>query len=422
MAPSDEPEEIVVRVTDDQAIVIGVPSETERPTWGRWMADINQHELASLVRTLDPATRAFIEARRLTGCLVELDPTSRAMWSTFKKVTEGGGWIQANLRTDQGRFARVMRIRPVTGLAAVSGGIAILGAIAAQAQTAEMARNIEAIRQRVDAIYEYLQSGQTGAVEHAVEQVEDLVARLRLHGRDGVKEGDVPIIRDRLGEARHKCMRHLNDAVAKLEDAKQHESSRKAEKSLSTGAVQEVMLHLDLLGKLYAASVQFGLAQVALEFHEGKCDVARTQAQLITASTAKFRAQLKHACGRLGQLDESIRARFGTVHRRAWVPHVSQSLIRGAGLKVITARLPGVPVTIPIPMPKNIVATVGGALLPPVVGGIDAAVQALAEKKLDERLLQLTQASSTITERMDQAAESLEVLRALTEELASPVE
>ncbi|WP_432869294.1 hypothetical protein [Microbispora rosea] len=413
MAPSDEPEEIVVRLTDDQAIVIGALSETKRSLWGRRISDLTHFELASLLRTLDPATRAFIETHRLTGRLVELDPISRAMWSTCKKVTEEGGWIQTTLRSNQGQFARGMRIRPITGVAAMSGGVAILGAIAAQAQTAEMARDIKVIRQRVDEIYEYLESGQISAVENAVEQVEDLVEWLRFHGKDGIEESAFSVIRDRLGEARHKCMRHLKDAVRKLEDAKQHGSPRKAERSLSKGVAEEVMLYLDLLGKLYAASIQFGLAQVAFEYHKGKLDVARTRAEHITKSNAKFRAEIEDVCGRLGQIDESVRARFGSVKRRVWLPPVS-GVVMVAEKKVITLRLAGASV----PISMSIVAGVGGALLAHIVQDVDAATQARAEKILEERLLRLTGASSRAVELIAQEAGSLEGLRTLTEELA----
>ena len=423
MAPSDEPEVIVVRVTDGRAIVIGAPSETEPSPWGRWISNFTHHELASLVRTLDPVSRALIEARRLTGCLVELDPTSRAMWSSLKKVTEDGGWIQANFRNDRGQFARLMRIRPATGVAAVSGGAAILGAIAAQAQTAEMARDVKAIRQRVDEIYEHLQGDQIGAVQNAVEQVEDLVARLRVHGPDGIRESEVPLIKDRLGDARHKCMIHLKDAVKKLEDAKQHGSLRRAETSLRKGAVKDVMLYLNLLGKLYPAWVQFGLAQVALDYHEGKSHVARTQTEHIVTSTSKFRAEVEDVCVRLGQLDESIRTRFGSVSKHGiWLIPLSRSTAKTAyafvgevaGTKVITVRLPGAS----IPIPVKTVAAVGGALLPSIVGAGDATVRRLAEKKLDERLLQLTGARCKIAESMNQAAASLEVLHTLAEEFS----
>ncbi|MFD8348151.1 hypothetical protein ACFV1X_04240 [Streptomyces coelicoflavus] len=280
-----------------------------------------------------------------------------------------------------------------------------------------MARDIKAIRQRVDELREDLQSDQIGAVENAVEQVEDLVERLRFHGKDGIKESEFPVIRDRLGEARHKCMHHLEDAVRKLEDTKQHGSPRKAERSLSEGAVKEVTLYLDLLGKLYAALVQFGFAQVALDLHEGKCDVARTRVERITKSTAKFRVDVGDICGRLSQLDESLRARFGSVKRRDWLLPVSKAAM-AAGTKVITVRLRGA--SIPIPVPT--VAGVGGSLLPHVVEGVDAATQARAKKTLDGRLLRLTGASSRAAALTDQEAGSLEVLRTLTEELAGSSE
>ncbi|MEU6093151.1 hypothetical protein ABZ865_41725 [Streptomyces sp. NPDC047085] len=409
MAPSDEPEDIVVQVTDDRAIVIGAPSGTERSRWGRWISDFTSSELASLVRTLDPATQAFIEAKRLAAHWVELDPTSRAMWPDLKKITEPGGWIQGTLRDDQNRYARVIRIRPVTGAAALSGAVGILGAITAQAQTAEMARDIKDIRQRVNEIYAHLQSDQIGAVEHVVERVEDLVERLRVHGEDGVRESEFSVIGDRLGDARRKCMGHLKDSVRKLESVKQHRSSRKSEKSLSAGAVEEVMLYLDLLSKLYAASVQFGFAEVAFDHHEGRGDVARTRAERTIESIARFHAELEDVCGRLGQLDESVRARFGLVKRRVWPAAVSRAVMI---TDIKSIRVPVAGVSIPIPGP--VFAGVGGVLLSAVVEDVEAR----AEKKLDDRLLRLTEASSSTSECMNRAAGSLEVLRTLTDEFA----
>jgi hypothetical protein len=416
----DEPEEVVVRVTDDRAIVIGAPSETKRSRWGRWVADLTPRELASLLRTLDPAMRAFIESQRLTGRLVELDRTSRAMWSTAEMIIEEDGWIQATLR-NRGQFTRLMRIRPATGIAAMAGGVAIVGAIAAQAQAAEMARDIKAIRQRVDEIYKHLQSDQIGAVENAVEQVDDLVERLRDHGKDGVEASEIPIIRNALGDSTRKCMGHLKDAVTKLENANQ-ESPRQAEKGVSKEAVEDVMLYLGLLEKLHAAKIQLELAQIALDYHEGKLDVVRTRTARFTKSTDEFRAEIEGVLGRLGQLDQNIRARFGSRWKDAiWLPAsgLAGTAARAvvdevAGTKVIRVRLPGAS----IPIPAKAIAAVGGALVPLGVGGVNAVVQRRAENKLDERLVQLTRASSKSSETMTQATESLEVLRTLTEELA----
>lgn len=130
--------------------------------------------------------------------------------------------------------ARLMRIRPATGVAVMSGGALTLAAIAAQAQAAEMARDIKAIGQRVDQLYKHLQDDQIGAVEHAVEQVEDLVGLLRAHGKDGVSESDVSVVRNALGDASRKCMQHLKTAVKNLENANQG-STRQAEQILRLG-------------------------------------------------------------------------------------------------------------------------------------------------------------------------------------------
>ena len=295
----------------------------------------------------------------------------------------------------------------------------------AQAQTAEMARDIKAIQQGVVDIKWHQQSDQIGAVENAVEQVEDLVERLRAHGKDGIEASEIPVIKNSLGDARHKCMVHLKDAVTKLENAKQQGSPRQAEKSLSKGAVEEVMLYLDLLGQLYAATVQFGLAQIALDYHRGMLDVVRTRTERITKSTAKFRAEIEEICGRLDQLDESILARL----RDAWKP-TPAPLATGATAYLAVKKVAGtmeIPVPLPggriIKIPAKGVAAVGGALLHFAgEGGVYALVQRRAEKKLGERLGQLTGASSRWSQTMDQAEPSLEALRTWTEELAKPGE
>ncbi|PZG13128.1 hypothetical protein C1I95_24345 [Micromonospora craterilacus] len=434
MSLRDEPDQIVVPVTEDRAIVIG-PAGTKRLRWGRLVDDLTSGEWKSLLRALDPATRSFIESQRLTGCLVELDGTSRKMMRAAEVITEEGGWIQATLR-NRGKFTRLMRIRPATGVAAISGGAAILGAIAAQAQTAEMARDIKAIRQRIDVIYQHLQSDQSGAVENAVEQVEDLVKRLRTHGKRGVKAGEFSVIRSDLGAQTRKCMSHLKGAVTKLENAKQR-SPRQAQEWLSKGAVDDVLLYLELLGKCYAATVELGLAQIAFEYHKGKPDVARTWAESTTKSTAEFRTEIHDVYGRLGQLDESIRAQFRAAsksvnggERRRGLESAMQSSASGMIATTVSAaadKLAGKTVTLgrlrgsSIAVPANTAAAGAGVLLLGVVG-VNAVVRYRAEKKLDERLAQLSRASRRSSQTLDQAAPSLEMLRTLNEELAGPMD
>lgn len=144
--------------------------------------------------------------------------------------------------------------------------------MAAQARAAEMARGIEAIRQRVDELSQRLQSDQFGAVENVVEQVEDLVARLRAHGGRGVEASDFSAMRNSLGDVSRKGLRHFGDAVARLESSGQG-SVRQAQKGLHEEAV-EVLLHLDLTTQCYVAALQFGLAWMAFDYREGKPDVA----------------------------------------------------------------------------------------------------------------------------------------------------
>ena len=421
MSLSDESEEIVVRVAEDRAVVIGAPSEMKRSRWGRWVADLTSGEWAALVRTLDPAVRSFIESQRLTAGLVELDQTSREVMRAGNVITEGGGWIQSAIRNDRGRVTRLMRVRPATGVAVMSGGVAVLGAIAAQAQTAEMARDLKAIRQGMDEIHEHLRTDQTAAAENAVEQVEDLVARLRAHGDRGVEASDFSVTRNSLGDAKHKCLRHLQDAVTRLENAEQ-KSPRKAEKSLSTEAVEEAILYLDLMAKCYAATVQFGLAEIAFEYHKKKPDVAWTLAERITQSTAELRAEIEDVHGRLGRLDESIRALFRAASKNVSLPSSAVDTVIAATTSAAAKTLAGKSVTLgrlrgtSISLPATSIAVVGaGALL---LG--DAVAQSRVVKKLDERLGQLAEASGRSSQTLHQAAPSLEMLRTLTEELAGP--
>lgn len=283
-----EPDEIVVRVTEDRAIVFAKPGNSGTSRWGRWLANPTSSELKSLLQHLDPVARAVIEAKRLTGALVELHPADCEMFKNgFKAISEEGGWLQANFR-NRGQVARLMRIRPAMGLTLMSGGAFALAAIAAQTQAAAMTGNIEAIGHRVNQFYKHLHDDQIGAAENAVEQVEDLVALLRAHGKEGVSDSDVSVTRDSLGDARSKCIQHLKTAVNNLENAALLPTTH-AEKILSKDAVEEVMLYLDLAVRLENATVQFGLAQVALDCHLGRPEVAVSRAKQVTESVTKIR-------------------------------------------------------------------------------------------------------------------------------------
>ena len=438
--PSDqpdqiEPDEIIVQVTDDCAIVFATLNDTKHSRWGRWLARPTNSELKSLLQTLDPVARAVIEAKRLTGALVELHPADREMFKNgFKAITEEGGWLQANFR-DHGQVARLMRIRPATSVAVISGGALTLAAIAAQAQAAEMARDIKVIGQRVEQLYEHLQDDQIGAVEHAVDQVEDLVGLLRAHGKDGVTESDVSVVRNALGDASSKCMQHLKTAVKNLENANQG-STRQAEQILSEDAVEDVMLYLDLVGRLDVATVQFGLAQIAFDCHAGKPHVAKTRAEQITRSSDTFRHEIEDVFGRLRQLDESVRAQFLPWWKRAGKEiAVKTALGTVVGVGAGTARAVtsasaeavkddddggasnnGEGTKIGVVAAVVAVAGFAGGL---VWGTKNTVDEVRAKKPLEERLGRLKAAGSRSLETPGEAA-PIEWLRVLTKELAEP--
>ncbi|MEU3188982.1 hypothetical protein ABZ707_32985 [Streptomyces sp. NPDC006923] len=384
------------------------------------MADLTSSEWASVARALDPAVRAFIEARRVTGHLVEIDEVSAKMMETAKLIVEEGGWIQSSIRNNRGQVARLLRVRGATAVTALSGGTAVLSAIAAQAQAAEMARDIKAIRQRVDELSQRLQSDQTGAVENVVEQVEDLVARLRAHGGRGVEASDFSVIRNSLGDVSRKGLRHLGDAVARLENSGQG-SVRQAQKGLHEAAVEEVLLHLDLTAQCYVAAVQFGLAWIAFDYHLGKPDVARTRSEQVTQSVSGLRAGIEDVHGRIGRIEEHVRSRFRSPKRMRLLTSATSAIAvataavvkQTTGKRVPVGQLRGIPISLPV-APFAIGA---GALL---VGGLDAMTQLRAEKELEERLGQLSGATGRSCQSVREAAPDLGMLHSLAEVLAEP--
>ncbi|GIJ28863.1 hypothetical protein Vqi01_40250 [Micromonospora qiuiae] len=422
MSVPDEPEEIIIHIPGGRAVVIGPDAETEEPRWGRRVANLAAGEWASVLRTLDPVTRAFVESQRWAGSLVELDEVSRSMLPTARKIVEEDGWIQATLRNDEGKFSRVMRIRPGTGVASLVGGAAILSAVAAQAQTAQMARDIRVIRRRMDSLYQHLQNDQIGAAANIAEQVDGLVLRLREHGTDGVDPSEFPVIRNSLGDTRNKCLRHLQDAVTTLEDA-DYGSPGEAQKNMHIDTAQKVILYLDLLGKIHLDSVQFELAQVAFYYHSGKADVARTWSASTTKAQDQLRTQIEDVCGRLGRLDASIRALFrpalkhalGRTQKAGAAVTASAYTTARQVARSKTFRIPGV--SFPIPVAEA--AAVGGAVFTVGTAAVNAVSQARAQKKLDQRLRQLEEAGIRSLQTVDQARPNLELLETLAEELAT---
>jgi DNA-binding IclR family transcriptional regulator len=433
-----ELDQITVPIPGDRAVVFAAQVEATHARWGRRLANLTTSEMQSLLQKMDPVARAVIETKRLTGALVELHPEDREMFKRgFKAISEEGGWLQANFR-DRGQVARLMRIRPGTGVAVLSGGALVLAAVAAQAQAAEMAQDIEAIGQQVDLISKHQKDDQIGAVEHAVGQSYDLVEMLRAHGKDGVTESDISVARNTLGDARHKCVQHLKTAVQTLEDQIQG-SVRQAEQVLSADAVEDVMLYLHLAGRLDSATVQFGYAQVAFDCHGEKADVAATRAAQVTRAIDRFRADIEDVLERLGRLDEDIRAQFLPLWKHAGREigaKVGFGTVAGAGSGAALAATPVAteaikdsvdgsegkgddtsaerPPIAKLAVYGAVIGFVGGFVL----GTRDTVREVQARKPLEERLGRLATASSQSQEIIGKATPRLDWLHALTGELA----
>lgn len=435
-----EPDQIVVQITDDRAVVFTAQDETTHARWWRRVAGTAASEMQTLLQAMDPVIRAVIEAKRLTGALVELHPEDREMFERgFKVIGEEGGWLQANFR-DRGQVIRLMRIRPATGIAGVSGGFLVLAAVAAQAQAAEMTRDIKRIGQQVDLIRKQHKGDQIAVVDHAVEQVEHLVELLRAHGKRGVTESDISVARDALGDARHKCMQHLKTAVRTLE-SETAEAPRHTERILGKDAVEDVELYLHLAGRLDPATVQFGYAQVAFDCHSGKPDVAATRAAQVTRTIDGFRAEIADVLEQLSRLDEGTRAQLLPLWKHAGKEiglkvGLGTVAVAGGGAAMAAASVAadaledgvdeaggesddtnagGAPIA-RFTAYGAVLGFVGGF----VVGTRNTVREVRARKPLEERLVQLAAAGSRTREIIGELTPSLDWLRVLSRDLAEP--
>lgn len=434
LLPSDDaadPDELVVDLPGGRVMVFMADNATRRIRWARRLVEPTAAEVMALLQQLDPAARAVIEAKRLTGSLVELHPADREMFEQgFKAIAEEGGWLQANFR-DRGQVTRVMRIRPATGVAVISTGALMLAALAAQSQAAEMAEDIKAIGHRVDQIYGHLQDDQVGAVGHAVTQVNDLVGMLRAHGTDGVSDSDLAVVGNALGDARAKCLQHLRSAVSRLEQADRG-SAANAAHEVTERAVDEVLLYLDLMEQMQAATVQFGVTQVAYDWHAGRPQVARTRAEQTAKLVETLERDMAGVRGRLARLHDS-RAQLPP-----WWKVVGKGLLPaglGAGGAAVLAYGPGVADAIgpsddskkrddkdqEAPGAVKVGAVVVGFGVGLVVGGKEAVKELRARKPVAARLDRLAAAGSRTLDAPRDAVTVLGWLRVASAELDEAV-
>lgn len=414
-APAEMFDEIVVQVTDDRAFVFGDHSNKSRRRWGKWLS-LTGAEVTNVLRALDPAVRAVIDVKRLTGGLVELDPVSRELWRRgFEGVTEAGGWMQSTLR-DNGQFLRVMRIRPATTLSALAGPVAALAAVAAQVQAAEMARDLREIRQGVDSISKHLQDQQVGEVNAAVDQVNDLVDMIRRHGRDGVETGTFAVLKDRVRTSATRCAQYLQTAIVDMEAAGPQRSPLRAERHLREGSVERALLNLSQLGRLHSATVQLGLAQAALSLSEGKVEVAKSHVETASQTADSIRVSIEDALGRIESLDAQLRSLFDP-ERGSWVHPALEKGVLLANTFSANKSIPVPGTSIRIP---SVLVSTGIAVATNAYVSVDALRQSRAESMLDKQLMQLTRTSAGIRESADADRRHFGMVHDLAEELLGP--
>lgn len=349
------------------------------------------------------------------------------MWRNgFESHTDADGWAHANLRNeDTNKYARLMRIRRVEGVAAAANATAIFGAMAAQAETAELAQTLNRISLRVSEVAQHQKTEQVGAVENVLELVTGLVLRLREHGLDAVHDSEFGTIRNSLGDARRKALGHLRDAVAALE-AVSESTPVEIEKALDEDSVATASLYIDLVSQLDLATLQLELGQVAVYLLQGKPEVADTWTTHITANAEQFRHELENESGRIDVLDGVIRGKFqsGWKHalqsgEMAKEAAVGTGLAFGAAVNKIvgkkTFHIGTVTVT------GNAVVAGAGAVGAAVgYGGTrvrSAVVQPRAQNSIAASLEQLAEKKARSLSTMSQAQPSLELLRSVAGEL-----
>ena len=425
---TDAPDEVVVYIAEGRALVIGRATEEPRSRWGRWLdSRPSAAEFRTLVGRLDQATRAYVESQAWIGRYVELDPVSRAMWRNgFKSHTDADGWAHANLRNeDTNKYARLMRIRQVDGVAAAANATAILGAMAAQAETAELAQTLNLISLRVSEVAQHQKTDQVGAVENVLEQVTGLVLRLREHGLDAVHDSEFGTIRNSLGDARRKALGHLRDAVTTLEGVSEG-TPVDVEKAFGEDGVATASLYIELLGQLDLATLQLELGQVAVYLLQGKPEVAATWTTHITANAEQFRGELETESDRIDGLDGIIRGQFQSAWKHALQPGemakeaaVGTGLAFGAAVNKVAGKKTFTIGTVTVT--GNALAAGAGTVGAAVgYGGTrvrNAVVQPRAQKSVATSLQQLAEKKALSFSTISQAQPSLELLRSVAGEL-----
>lgn len=113
------------------------------------------------------ALEALVNAGRLTGRLVLVDPATAKAIKAGAMVKDRAGDMLAVIRGSGGTFSQPARITPLSGglVKSAVAGPAMLSAIALQAQLARVEKSIGEVRDAVDAVRGYLEAAEQASVE-----------------------------------------------------------------------------------------------------------------------------------------------------------------------------------------------------------------------------------------------------------------
>jgi hypothetical protein len=168
------------------------------------------------------ALEPLVNAGRLTGRLVLVDPATAKAIKAGAMVTDKAGEMLGVIRGSGGGFSGLTRIKPLSGglVKSAAAGPAMLSAIAMQQQLARVEKSISEVRDAVDAVKGHLEAAEQASVEGRRDTLATVYRTARETGRrtqslwDQIQDLEASLRRDvTLAD------RALAQAVSELEQA-----------------------------------------------------------------------------------------------------------------------------------------------------------------------------------------------------------
>lgn len=175
LAALDEPSVNLETVMADAGATLYIPIDAERTYLAVAHPDARiegrtssvPSQLVAAAMAGQAGLEALVNAGRLTGRLVVVDPATAKAIKAGTMVTDKAGDMLAVIRGSGGGFSGLTRIKPLSGglVKSAAAGPAMLSAIAMQQQLARVERSISEVRDAVDAVKGYLEAAEQASVE-----------------------------------------------------------------------------------------------------------------------------------------------------------------------------------------------------------------------------------------------------------------